>query len=393
MTARTDWPAVWVVFAGGLAAGAHIGKVPPALPAIRADLGLSLLQSGFVATMLYAIGATVGIFGGTLADRYGQKRFAIIGLGTMSAGGLIGALAQGYVPLLVSRFLEGIGFVLFTVSAAALLVAATQPKDRTAAFSLWSAYMPTGGTIALLAAPLALAGFGWRSLWLALAACTAMCAALLASRVPVPTFGGGVGSLRLLTESVTRPGSLVLCVAFICYVGQWTSIMIWLPTFVVDERGAGPGAAALLTALFVAVNIPGNLLCGVLIKRGMPRWTMLAGGSIAMGIMELNIFSSLLSDGWRLASVLVFSFFGGLIPSAAFSGTPVHAPSPHHIGTTNGMIMQASHLSQFVIPILIAWAASRFGGWGASLGAMLALAGIGVASGFALRGIERRLRH
>lgn len=393
MTARTDWSAVWVVFAGGLAAGAHIGKVPPAMPAIRADLGLSLLQSGFVATMLYAIGATVGIFGGTLADRYGQKLFAIVGLATMSAGGLIGALAQGYMPLLVSRFLEGIGFVLFTVSAAALLVAATQPKDRTAAFSLWSAYMPTGGTIALLAAPLALAGFGWRSLWLALAACTAMCAALLASRVPVPTFGGGVGSLRLLTESVTRPGSLVLCVAFICYVGQWTSIMIWLPTFVVDERGAGPAAAALLTALFVAVNIPGNLLCGVLLKRGMPRWTMLAGGSIAMGIMELGIFSSLLSDGWRLASVLVFSFLGGLIPAAAFSGTPVHAPSPHHIGTTNGMIMQASHLSQFVIPILIAWAASRFGGWGASLGAMLVLAGIGVTSGFALRGIERRLRH
>jgi MFS family permease len=80
VTARTHWPAVWVVFAGGLAAGAHIGKVPPALPAIRADLGLSLLQSGFVATMLYAIGALVGVFGGAVADRYGQKRFALIGL-------------------------------------------------------------------------------------------------------------------------------------------------------------------------------------------------------------------------------------------------------------------------------------------------------------------------
>ena len=91
--------------------------------------------------------------------------------------------------------------------------------------------------------------------------------------------------------------------------------------------------------------------------------------------------------------MLVFSFLGGLIPSAAFSGTPVHAPSPQHIGTTNGMLMQASHLSQFVVPILIAWAVSRLGGWGASLGAMLALAGVGLACGFALRGIERRLRH
>jgi DHA1 family inner membrane transport protein len=392
VTPKTNWPAVWVVFAGGLAAGAHIGKVPPAMPALRVDLGLSLLQSGFVATTLYAIGALVGVFGGTMADRYGQKRFALIGLATMSGGGLIGALAQGFVPLLASRFLEGIGFILFTVGAAPLLVAATRPEDRHAAFSLWSAYMPTGGTLALLAAPLALASFGWRSLWLGVAACTALCAVLLARKVPAPSFGGGVGSIRLLTESVTRPGSLALCVAFICYVGQWSSLMVWLPTFVVDERGMDPTSASLLTALFVAVNIPGNLLGGVLMNRGMPRWAMMAGASVAMGAMTLGIFASSIPDAWRLASVLLFSLLGGLIPSAVFSGTAVHARSPQHIGTTNGMVMQASHLGQFVIPILIAWAASRTGGWEASLGTMLALAAIGLLSGLALRSFERRLQ-
>lgn len=393
MTERTRWSAVWVIFAGGLAAGAHIGKVPPALPVIRADLGLTLLQSGFVATMLYAIGALVGVFGGTLADRYGQKRFALIGLATMSGGGLLGALAQGFVPLLASRFLEGVGFILFTVGAAPLLVAATEPQDRPAAFSLWSAYMPAGGTLALLAAPLALASFGWRSLWFALAVCTALCAVLLARKVPAPAFGGGVRSLRLLTQSLTRPGILALCVAFVCYVGQWSSLMIWLPTFVMDERGVDATTASLLTALFVAVNVPGNLLGGVLMQRGMPRWAMVAGGSIAMGAMAVGVFASALPDAWRLASVLVFSFLGGVIPSAVFSGAPVHARSPQHIGTTNGMIMQASHLSQSVMPILIAWAASRMGGWGASLGGMLALAAIGLLAGFALRGFERRLRH
>ena len=393
MTARTHWPAVWVVFAGGLAAGAHIGKVPPALPAMRADLGLTLLQSGLVATMLYAIGAIIGVFGGTVADRYGQKRFALIGLATMAGGSVIGALAHGYLPLLASRFLEGVGFILFTVGAAPLIVAATRPEVRTVAFSLWSAYMPAGGTLALLAAPLALASVGWRGLWMGLAACTVLCAILLARKVPAPSFGGSVGSLRLLTESMTQPGSLALCVAFFCYVGQWTSLMIWLPTFVVDERGLGQTPAALLTAMFVAVNVPGNLLGGLLMKRGMPRWMMLAGASFAMGATALAVFAASLPDAWRLASILAFSFLAGVIPSAVFTGAPMHSRSPQHIGTTNGMIMQASHLGQFVIPILIAWAASRMGGWGASLGAMLALAAVGMLSGFALRGIERRPRH
>ena len=391
MTPRTDWPAVWVVFAGGLAAGALIGKVPPALPVMRADLGLTVLQSGFIATMLYAIGAFVGVFGGAFADRYGQKRFALAGLAAMAGGGVIGAASQGYSLLLASRALEGIGFILFTVAAAPLIAAATLPRDRAAAFSLWSAYMPAGGTLALLAAPLALRGFGWRSLWLALAAFTALCAVQLARKVPAPSFGGGVGSLRLLAESVTRPGSLALCVAFICYVGQWTSLMVWLPTFVVDERGMDPAAASLLTALFVAVNIPGNLLGGVLMKRGTRRWAMIAAASVAMGVTALGIFAATLPDAGRLAAVLAFSFLGGVIPAAVLSGAPVHARSPQHIGTTNGMIMQSSHLSQFVAPIVIAWMASRMGGWGASLGAMLALAVLCLLSGMALRGYEQRL--
>ena len=48
--AAARWPAVWAVFAGGLVAGAYICKVPPALPTLRAELGLTLVESGFIAT-------------------------------------------------------------------------------------------------------------------------------------------------------------------------------------------------------------------------------------------------------------------------------------------------------------------------------------------------------
>jgi predicted MFS family arabinose efflux permease len=366
-------------------------KVPPALPAMRADLGLGLVESGLIQSMLYTIGASAAVFFGALADRFGQKRAAVGGLCLMVAGGLLGAAAPGYATLLASRFLEGVGFILFTVAAAPLLAAATLPKDRPTAFALWSSYMPTGGTVALLAAPVALAAFGWRSLWLALAAYTALCALLLARRVPPAPFGGGIGSLRLLAESLARPGSLLLCVAFICYVGQWTSVMTWLPTFVIDERGASQSAAALLTAAFVAINIPGNQLGGLLLRLGLPRWLVLLAGAAAMGAGAAGLLWQAAPDGLRLTCAMAFSFLGGVIPAAVFSGAPVHARSPQHIGTTNGMLMQASHASQFAIPLLIAWVASRAGGWEASLRVMLVLAVVGAVAGLAVGRFERRL--
>jgi len=366
-------------------------KVPPALPALRADLGLTLVEAGLIQTMLYTIGAAAGVFFGVLAERAGVKRAALAGLGMMVAGGLLGAAAPSYAMLLASRFLEGIGFLLFVVAAAPLLAAATLPQDRATAFSIWSSYMPTGGTLALLVAPLAMSSFGWRGLWIGLAAYAMLCAVLLARHVPAAQFGGGIGSLRLLTESLVRPGSLALCLGFICYVGQWTSLMTWLPTFVVDERGASPATASLLTAAYVAINILGNQLGGVVLRAGAPRWAVMAGGAAAMGITASGLMWVAAPDGVRLACAMAFSVLGGVIPAAVFSGTTVHAKSPQHIGTTNGMLMQASHGSQFAMPILIAWVASRSGGWEASLHVMLALAVTGVAAALAVGRFEQRL--
>ncbi len=388
---RTAWTSVWVVFAAGLAAGAHICKVPPALPLLRADLGLTLVQAGFIATMFYAMGGLVGVFVGAIVDRYGQKRFALIGLACMCAGGLFGAFVHDYPGLLFSRFLEGAGFMLFTVAGVPLLAGVTEARDRPMALSLWSAYMPTGGALALLAAPLALATFGWRSLWLGVAAYTALVAVLLARMVPAPRFGGGIGSLRLVAESVMRPGSLALCVVFICYVAQWSSLMIWLPTFLVDERSLSPSTASLVTALYVAFNIPGCLAGGWVLKSGVARWRVIAGSSAVMALTAACALSAALPDAMRLASVLAFSLIGGLIPSAVLAGGPVHARSPQHIGTTQGMIMQGAQIGQFFGPMFIAIAAQGLGGWSASLGVMLAFAALAATAGLVVGYFELRL--
>jgi predicted MFS family arabinose efflux permease len=388
---RTAWASVWVVFAAGLAAGAYICKVPPALPLLRTDLGLTLVQSGFIATMFYVMGGVVGVFVGAIVDRYGQKRFALIGLACMCAGGVLGVFVQDFAGLLFARFAEGVGFMLFTVAGVPLLAGVTRPGDRPMALSLWSAYMPTGGALALLAAPVALSTFGWRSLWLGVAAYTAIVAVLLARMVPAPKFGGGIGSLRLVAESVRRPGSVALCAVFAFYVGQWSSLMIWLPTFLVDERGASPSTASLLTAAYVAMNVPGNLLGGWVLKRGMARWRVIVGASAVMALTAACALSAALPDALRMASVLVFSLVGGMIPAAVLAGGPVHARSPQHIGTTQGMIMQGAQVGQFFGPMFIALAAQGLGGWSASLWVMLAFAALAALAGGVVGWFELRL--
>src|ERR687887_432045 len=160
-------------------------KVPPALPQLRAELDLSLVEASFIVTTFNVLGMLVGVLAGVISDRYGRRRLALGGLALLAAGGALGALAHDFALLITSRFVEGVGFILFAVPAPALMSALSRDaRERARALSLWSAYMPTGGTLALLAAPLFIAAASWRVFWLALAAAAVLAALILARTGP-----------------------------------------------------------------------------------------------------------------------------------------------------------------------------------------------------------------
>ena len=386
----TRWPAVWAVFAGGLVCGAYVGKVPPALPLQREELGLSLVESGFIATTFNVIGMLVGMFVGVLCDRFGHRRLGLAGLAVICLAGLLGAAAWDFPSLLASRFLEGVGFILFTVAGSALMAsAAADDRDRPKVMGLWSSYMPSGGSLALLVAPLLIAAWGWRGSWVTWSLAAAVALLLVARFAPTPRYGE-VRSMKLALESLRQPGSVALALLFAFYVAQWTSVMIWLPTFLVDERGASQGVASLLTALMVLVNVPGNVGGGWLLAHGVRRGKLILAAAAVMAVTDVAMLAGALPDALRFLAVLVFSCCAGTIPSAIFSGVVVHAKTPQHIGTTNGMVMQTSQGGQFFGPVVLAWLASNFGGWGASLWAMLAFAVGGALCGYAVLRIEAR---
>jgi nitrate/nitrite transporter NarK len=204
---------------------------------------------------------------------------------------------------------------------------------------------------------------------------------------------GEVGSIRLVAESLARPGNIAMAALFAFYVAQWTSIMVWLPTFLIDEQRVSSGAAAFATALFVLVNAPANLAAGWLLARGVRRGTLIVAGALVAALCEIGMFAEALPTALRFALVLAFSISAGVIPASVFSGLPVHARTPQHIGTANGIVMQASQIGQFLGPLVLAWLATQFGAWDASLWALLAFAAGAALCGVAIGAIENRIRH
>lgn len=388
--AATRWVVVGVMIASGVAASLHVGKVPPALPALREELDLGLVTAGWIASIFNLIGATLGIASGFAADRLGARRVLAAGLVFLIAGSTWGAAVESGAALLASRVLSGLGLVTVAVAAPRIIVSAAPPRDHGLALGAWSIYMPTGMAIAMLSAPLVMPEVGWRGLWLLHAGLTAVVLAIVLAATrgisARPSFPG-----RISAQALRRPGPWLLAAGFACYTVQFFAVVTWMPTFLVESVGTTREGAALAGALVVAANVIGCLAGAWLLHRGAARWKLLALTFLVMAPCGAGAFSALVPPMLKIALAVIFSAVGGLLPAAILAGTAAHAPTRDHVATVNGFVVQGSHVGVVVGPPVFALFVASFGTWeqGWSLFAVLGMAGLGVAA--AVRLVE--LRH
>ena len=391
--ARTDWLAVYAALFCGIAVAFNIGKVPIALAALRQEFGLTLVQGGWVASTFNTLAVFTAMLFGLVCDRLGQMRTAALGLALSLVGGCAAVMAHGMPWLFGSRIVEGFGFLSVAVSAPGLISHVAQPADRRFAMGLWATFMPVGVGLAMIAGPLVMPYGGWRAVWFTALAGFALAAVLLyARRRAFPTHFGTVAgdSLAVARDAVMQVAPWLFGVAFCAWAIQYFALVIWLPTFLREQRGLAPLAVGLLTAIIVLINAPGTVLGGMLLSRKVGRGTLIAYASMATGLLSVAIYLDGLPDVARYACCLLLSFIGGLIPTAVLSSPLVLAKSPRQIGTLQGLFMQCTNIAQFIGPPAIAALVTASGHWRDALYVTGSSACVCLLFGLAIRRYERR---
>jgi len=394
--------AAFAVLLGGVSAALHLGKLPPAVPALQASLGIGLVEAGFLLSLVQVASMTLGLVAGLAADTIGLRRSMLTGLLVLTAASLLGgAIGAGLFGdahavrwLLVLRAVEGIGFLLAVMPGPGLIRALTPPGADKAALGLWGAYMPLGVALALLLGPALIAWGGWADWWWALSGVSAAAALWLWSAVPAdrsrPRAAGGMaeGWLSRLRATVGARAPWLVALTFAVYSAQWMAVIGFLPA-IYAGAGVPAGWNAVLTALAAAMNIVGNIAGGRWLQRGVAPERLLQLGFLTMALGGLAAFAQMgqgaaalgLPPALRYIAVCAFSLGGGMVPATLFLLGVRLAPGPTTVSTTVGLMQQASSLGQFLAPPAVAWVANRVGGWHWTWTATLAcsLAGMAVA--------------
>ncbi|MFM5869761.1 CynX/NimT family MFS transporter [Aeromonas veronii] len=367
----TRWPLVFLAIFAGASGALCLGKVPAVLGILRSELGLTLVEASYLASAFNTLAILCSLFLGLLLTRWSGRQTGVVGLLVIVTGGALALPATGLAMMLLSRIVEGIGFLLVSVAMPAFIVAVSREEDKRLALSLWAVNLPLGAAAGMLLTPWLTTQGGWRLAWLILmfpqlSALLLLLASRSADKLRVWAPQNSINSghpLRQLTvlrqKALWRYG-----LAFTLYSLMLWALFVWLPTMLQGSPGIGQSQIALLSALAVVANIPGNLMGAWLLRRGVARDRLISWALGLMALCGMLAFWPGLSPWWAYGLCLVLSLSGGMAPPAILSSAQGVSQGPVQLAIVQGFFVQLANLGQLLGPLLLAALMTDSGHWG-----------------------------
>lgn len=365
-TVREDWRLIVAVVSGGhFFSHFYLLALPPLFPLLRAEIGLSNTQLGFIVSAA-AIGGLLQMPVGTVVDRIGAKWVFVAGVGVTAAGVALVGLGRSFPTILALSAVAGLGQAAFHPADYATIDAVTHRDVQGRAFSVHT----FSGYAGFAAAPvvvgtLALAA-GWRVALFAVGT-AGLLYAILAAVVLVPSYGGGGsddaskvtdgepgdGQAGSSLAALAGTGILAMVAFFLLNAFASKGVQTFTTVLAIDVFGFGDSVGNALLTAFFTVGAIGVLVGGVLADRFSPH--RIIAGALAVGSTLLILT---VASGASLGPLVTVGLFGLI----GFFNTLV-LPSRDRIvsalsarGTTGwsfGMVFTGGTVGALVGPVLL----------------------------------------
>lgn len=345
------------VFAVRAALGALFQAPGAAGPVLVPEFGMDWTEFGTLVGLFWFPGLVLVYPLGLAARRLGDRPGVLIGLGLLTAGGLVSASAGGEALLVLGRLLMGTGTVLVILFLTKMMQDRFQGSELFLAMSVYVLGWPIGIAAAQAVLPALAVSIGWQLPFLVAAAAGAIAfAALVAASRPVPRAPAPAPGSGRLTGREVR----LMCLAGACWAcvnGTYMVLVTFAPPLLV-ERGLSVAEAGFATSLMSWVNIlavPGGAVIAQRVALVRP---MVLGGLTAAALLAAALP---FADPSLAAPILAAHGLLYALPITVFSALPALAVPPERRAQGLGVYFVWFYAGCTGFPPVAGWLADQAG--------------------------------
>ncbi|GAA3552322.1 MFS transporter [Microlunatus spumicola] len=337
---RSGWPGVVALMVAIFTLVTSEFLPASLLPLMAGDFGITEGVAGQVVTATALIGMIAGPAMGPLFPNLDRKRLLLGLLVLALLSNVLTAVAPSYAIVVVARLVLGIA-IAGTWSMALAVSSHLVPADKLGRAMSVVNIGVAGATVAAVPLGALVSSFaGWRAVFWAVAAATALAIVLfvvLMPSVPAKASGGLRTLVDVLRSRVVLFGLIGLAVLVAGHFGSYTFIR----TAAEGVSGLTPATIAVLLAVYGVGGLVGNVLSGLVADRHLGLALAAVPVLVAAGIV---LFS--LSSGSPILVFVAVALWGlgfGGVPTS--SQTWISRAEPHRVEAAGGLVVATFQLA------------------------------------------------
>lgn len=367
--ARRNYRQVWLaLLLGWLSLYMVRVGISPILPAIMKEFDLSFTQAGLLSSAVFWAYTLMQLPSGYLGDRWGHRRFLLVGTLSWSVLCLATSVVGSFGLLLLVRFFTGMAEGTYFGNDRPLVNYYT-PADKKATGQGVSALgMGLGMGLGILLAGEIAQYWGWRWVFVlyTIPSVLAFCFIYKVIKEPAKDSSPGTAvSSQSFAIVFTRPYLWCLYLSHFCVLYFFWVLGAWSPTIFMELGAGGLGSSGLYASVMGLVSIPALLISGRVSDRLRQRperhhWPLVIGTAL-MALLSL-LMGLVLQYGVSLWWFALLLLLGGAIVWGFFP--PFYALLADAVplkvmGTTFGAANTAGFAASLVAPWLTGFLRDR----------------------------------
>lgn len=344
------------------------GNLAVAAPLLQGELHLTNTEVGVLVTAFFWTYTAILIVSGWIVDRFGANWVLTAGFALWSLATAATGLVHGFALLLVTRMILGAGESVAFPSYSKLIALNVPQRHRGIANAMIISGMGLGPAAGTYLCGTAMAHHGWRPVFVVIGLVSLLWLLPWVRFMPANSMprahaaAPGVSTLRVLRERNFWAAA----------VGQFGSnypfyfLIVWLPLYLVRERGLTMQQMAKETALLFVAYAVVSLIVGssadALIRRGLGvtlvrKASMAIGHTVAAcGVLACNSANARVSCAGLMLAGVGMAFVG---PNVYVFAQTLAGPSM--AGKWTGLQTCVGNLAGVVVGPLTGWIVDRTG--------------------------------